>query len=130
MNKTNFTVLLVEDHEITLRVVKMMLTDMGGTIDAISTGKEALELFHENNYELVLLDVGLPDINGFTVAEQMRKLKSPKGATPIVMVSAYSEEAYTEKALSMGLNDYVVKPFTVEQCQNIVNKYVVLKGES
>ncbi len=125
MNKTNFTVLLVEDHEITLRVVKMMLTDMGGTIDAISTGKEALELFHENNYELVLLDVGLPDINGFTVAEQMRKLKSPKGATPIVMVSAYSEEA-----LSMGLNDYVVKPFTVEQCQNIVNKYVVLKGES
>lgn len=117
-------ILVVEDYEITQRVMQMMLADLGCQSDIASTGKQALEFFKKNNYYLIFIDIGLPDQDGFTVIEEMRKFDPQKAQVPIIILSAYSDVAYQNKAKSMGIDDYIVKPLMPEDCNTIIKKYL------
>lgn len=117
-------ILVVEDYEITQHVMKLMITDSGCQADIAGTGGEALDLFRKNIYDLIFVDIGLPDQDGFTVIEEMRKLDPQKAKVSMIILSAYSDILYQNKARSMQLAAYIVKPLMPQDFEKIVEKYL------
>ncbi|MCJ7688230.1 MAG: response regulator transcription factor [Clostridiaceae bacterium] len=103
----NITVLIVEDDKYIMSLTTIYLKDEGYKIVAATTGKEALLLFYANNPDIILLDLGLPDIDGMEVIRHIREQSS----VPIIVVSAREEENEKIIALDLGADDYMTKPF-------------------
>lgn len=107
MMEENITVLIIEDDKYIMSLTTMYLKDEGyKTVEAI-TGKEAISLFYVNNPDIILLDLGLPDMDGVEVIKYIRE----KSNAPIIVVSAREEEREKIKALDLGADDYMTKPF-------------------
>jgi two-component system, OmpR family, KDP operon response regulator KdpE len=100
-------ILVVEDEVRMLRVLQLALSEHGYKVLEATTGQRALGLTAERKPSLVLLDLGLPDMDGVEVAAQIREISR----VPIVVLSARSNESDIVQALDRGANDYVVKPF-------------------
>ena len=101
------TVLIIEDDKYISNFICMSLKQEGYHYIKTDTGREAISLCYANNPDVIILDLGLPDMDGIQVIENIR-CHSEK---PIIVVSARQEEAEKIKALDMGADDYVVKPF-------------------
>jgi two-component system KDP operon response regulator KdpE len=104
--------ILVVDDEIAIqRSLGPLLRSRGYTVDLASNGAEALQLFKDNAPDLVVLDLGLPDMQGADVCRRIRSLST----VPIVVLSARGAEADKVDALDRGADDYVTKPFGPEE---------------
>jgi len=103
----NNLVLVVEDDKYISNFMNMSLKQEGYHIISTSLGLEALNLFYAHNPDIVILDLGLPDIDGLEVISKIREISSK----PIIVVSAREEEQEKIMALDLGANDYMVKPF-------------------
>ncbi len=101
-------VLLVEDDLTAARGISLMLRADGSIVDQTDTGEEALELARHYDYDAVLLDLMLPDIEGYEV---VRRLRAARIDTPVVIVSGLSRPQAKVKGLSLGADDYITKPF-------------------
>jgi two-component system KDP operon response regulator KdpE len=107
MMEDNITILIIEDDKYIMSLTTMYLKDEGyKTVEAI-TGKEAISLFYVNKPDIILLDLGLPDMDGMEVIKHIRE----KSNAPIIVVSAREEEREKIKALDLGADDYMTKPF-------------------
>lgn len=104
-------ILLAEDEEILRMLVVDTFEDSGFEIDEAADGREALELFAENDYDLVILDYMMPVYTGLEVIERIRDKASREG-TKIVMLSAKSQQYEQEKVLSSGADYFISKPFS------------------
>ncbi len=102
------TILIVEDDKYISSFMTAFLTNEGYKTITASTGEEAVSLFQANNPEIILLDLGLPDLDGIEVIKRVRE----KNSAPIIVVSAREEESEKIKALDLGADDYMVKPFS------------------
>lgn len=100
-------VLLVEDDESVRRSTSLLLERAGIETAGAATGEEALTRLHQDRFDLVLLDVMLPGIDGFEVCRRMRR----RSQVPIVMLTARGEVSDVVAGLELGADDYVVKPF-------------------
>ena len=106
------TILLIEDeHAISNFICRALAANDYKAIPAFS-GKEGLSLFFSHSPDLVLLDLGLPDMDGQDVLAQLRDLPRE---VPVIIISARDRESEKVKALDMGADDYVVKPFGVPE---------------
>jgi two-component system, OmpR family, alkaline phosphatase synthesis response regulator PhoP len=104
--------LLVEDEEGLQNVIKLNLELEGYFVSIANDGIEALKLFNENRYDLVILDVMLPELDGFSVCTTIR-LKDQK--TPILFLTAKDSSQDRITGLKIGGDDYLVKPFNLEE---------------
>ena len=102
------TVLLVEDERKLRELVRSYLERAGFTVLSTDSGAEALTLAVSASPDLVVLDLGLPDVPGETVARELRAA----GSTPILMLTAKSAEEDRIRGLELGADDYVTKPFS------------------
>ncbi len=112
MDNTKCKILLVEDDETLQFIVKDNLIEEGYRVDTAADGQQALQQFKENHYDLVLLDVMLPKVDGFKVAETIRKDDTK---TPIIFLTARSMTEDKIKGLTIGGDDYISKPFSMEE---------------
>jgi len=103
----NIMVLIVEDDKYIMSLTTIYLKDEGYKTVAAITGKEAVALFYSNNPDIILLDLGLPDMDGMEVIKKIRE----KSNAPIIVVSAREEESEKIIALDLGADDYMTKPF-------------------
>lgn len=101
-------ILVVDDEERIRRLLKMYLERENFRIDEADNGEKALEMALENDYDVILLDVMMPKMDGMEVCEELRKTK----ATPVVMLTAKGEETNRVHGFEMGADDYIVKPFS------------------
>ncbi len=108
MSEPVITILVVDDEERIRRLLRMYLEKEGFTIEEAEDGETALKKALEHNYDLILLDVMLPGIDGVEVCERVRQEK----ATPIIMLTAKGEESNRVQGFEVGVDDYVVKPFS------------------
>ncbi|MFC7391524.1 response regulator transcription factor [Scopulibacillus cellulosilyticus] len=108
MEEQNAVVLVVDDEERIRRLLKMYLEREGYIIDEAEDGETALDMAINNDYDLILLDLMLPGIDGIEVCERLRESK----ATPIMMLTAKGEEANRVQGFEVGTDDYIVKPFS------------------
>jgi len=102
------SILVVDDEERIRRLLRMYLEKEHYTIDEAEDGETALRMALENDYDLILLDVMLPGMDGVDVCSQLRLKK----ATPIIMLTAKGEESNRVQGFEVGADDYVVKPFS------------------
>ena len=101
-------ILLVEDDLTAARGVSLMLKAAGAVVDHSDTGEEALELSRHYEYDIVLLDLILPDIEGFEV---VRRLRIARNDTPVLILSGLTRPQAKVKGLGLGADDFITKPF-------------------
>jgi two-component system KDP operon response regulator KdpE len=105
-------ILLVDDEPVVLRALRVALEAQDYAVSAVLTGEDALERISNGAFDLVLLDLGLPGVDGFEVIRRVRVLYP---ALPIIVLSAQGEDAVKVEALDLGADDYVSKPFSVRE---------------
>lgn len=108
MEERKVSILVVDDEERIRRLLRMYLEKEGYLIDEAEDGESALQLAVDRDYDLVLLDVMLPGIDGVEVCNRLREAK----ATPVIMLTAKGEETNRVQGFEAGADDYVVKPFS------------------
>lgn len=106
--KPNRPILIVDDEDRIRRLLKMYLERENYLVEEASNGIEAINMIENNDYQCVLLDVMMPEMNGLEVCEKVRELKS----IPIILLTAKGEEADRIKGFELGADDYVIKPFS------------------
>ena len=104
-------ILLVDDEVPIQRAVAPLLRSRGYDVDVAGTGSEALDVMHAHPPDLIVLDLGLPDMEGMEVCRRVRA----ESAVPIVVLSARGGETDKVNALDLGADDYVTKPFSPEE---------------
>ncbi|AHM60780.1 signal transduction histidine kinase [Flammeovirgaceae bacterium 311] len=114
-NLENVRILLVEDNPLNRFVAEKFLIRWGMQLDMAETGAEALELLQQHSYKLVLMDLQLPDIDGFEVVERLRASGFSNARIPVVAMSASVEPHVQAQAFASGMQDFVVKPFNPEE---------------
>lgn len=118
-------VLVVDDNKLNIRVARLALKDITDAIDECYDGFECIEKVNNNNYDLILMDIMMPNMNG---EEAFSKLKeNPLFKTPVVAVTADATESSRIKYLNDGFDEYLAKPFKREQVQIIINKIIYNK---
>lgn len=108
MAEENKTILVVDDEDRIRRLLKMYLEKENYTIEEAADGEAALNMAMNNDYDLILLDLMLPKMDGIDVAQALREEKN----TPIMMLTAKGEEVNRIQGLEVGADDYIVKPFS------------------
>ena len=101
-------VLLVEDDTSTAKSIELMLKAEGFVVDSTDLGEDGLEIGKLYDYDIIILDLMLPDIDGYEV---LRRLRAARVATPVLILSGLSETEQKIKGLSTGADDYLTKPF-------------------
>jgi len=113
-------ILLVEDEEKMRNVLKIYLENEGYKVDEAIDGSQALEMIYHNTYGLIILDIMLPESDGWTICREIRK----NSQTPIVFLTARSEEFDKLLGFQLGADDYVTKPFSPKELVARVNAII------
>jgi signal transduction histidine kinase/FixJ family two-component response regulator len=123
VNFKNLSVLAVDDQEYNLELLKIILEKWGVNVDEATSGKDAIKLFQNNDYDMILMDVQMPQMSGLEATEYIRNSNKKEGKTiPIIALTAASTKEETEKCLKAGMNDYLLKPFKQNDLQKIIIK--------
>ena len=117
----NKKILIVEDNKINQMVSRKMLENKGILCEIIDNGEEAIEIARNNEFDMILMDVHLPGINGTIAAKKIRKFDSK---TPIIALTAISLNENRENLMSYGMTDVITKPFVPEDFYAIIAKYI------
>lgn len=112
-------ILIVEDQRDAALLLKLNLEIRGYMTVAASSGAEALRIVNERHIDLVLLDLSLPDMDGFEVC---RKLRASFPGVRVIVVSAHAAERVRDMALEAGADEYLVKPFGVPELMDTVRR--------
>jgi CheY-like chemotaxis protein len=115
----NANILLVEDNAINQKIIILSLKNVVRNIDIANNGKDALDKFGITKYDLILMDIQMPVINGIMATKKIRELEASSNTqTPIIAITANALSGDKETCLAAGMNDYISKPFQVEVLVN------------
>ena len=119
-------ILIVDDNPHNLKMVSKLLENKGYQILLASSGPEALKIVSEKQVDIILLDIMMPDMNGFEVCEQLKQNDATK-EIPVIFLTAKNETDDIVKGFQMGGVDYITKPFQKEELLARVNNHIKLK---
>ena len=109
---TNLRILVVEDNDINRLVINRIMKDWGVKIINAVNGLDALEKIKEHDIDVVLLDIEMPEMNGYQCIREIRQsLPAPKNAIPVMAMTAHANVKERDKCINLGMNDYISKPF-------------------
>ena len=120
-------ILIVDDNAVNLRVAAAMLKRIGYPSDSATNGQEALAALDRQPYDLVLMDLEMPEMDG---AEATRRIRAnlPKDRQPYIAgVSAHALASYREKSLAVGMNDYVTKRLMLSDVEGLVARHLAAR---
>ena len=118
-------ILVVEDHVVNQRVIRMLLQQLGAKVKVVGDGEAALRLFEQARPELVLMDVHMPGMDGFQVTQRMRAMEHPsRPSVPIVALTANAMPGTRERCLDAGMTDYLSKPIHKAELSAMLLRYL------
>jgi CheY-like chemotaxis protein len=117
-------ILLAEDNEINRRVAIGLLEKVGLRADAVGTGRQAIQALSRQKYDLVLMDVHMPDMDGFEATSVIRQSEETDSRTPIIAITANAMTGDREQCLSAGMDDYVSKPLQLAELQRVLSRWL------
>ncbi|MBO9200810.1 MULTISPECIES: ATP-binding protein [Niastella] len=129
----NFHILITEDNEANQSLLSHIFKNWNIQFDIANNGLEAIEKLKANEYNMVLMDIQMPVMDGYTAARKIRnELKAP---IPIVAMTAHALPGEKEKCLSYGMNDYITKPVKQDQLRALINRFTssvqpIVNGEA
>ncbi|MCS6859120.1 MAG: response regulator [Abditibacteriales bacterium] len=116
-------ILVVEDEPENQLAIRVILTVEGFEVVSVEDGRLALQAAQEQQPDLILLDVMMPEINGFEVLAQLRQHETTRGI-PVIMLTALAQRADVAKAVEAGVDDYVAKPFEPDDLIERIRKAI------
>jgi serine phosphatase RsbU (regulator of sigma subunit) len=126
LQKQPTSILVVDDTPANLQVLAGMLKDRGYKVRPVPSGKLALQAARHDSPDLILLDINMPDMNGYEVCEQLKADEKLKGI-PIIFISALTEQLDKVRAFACGGVDYLTKPFQMEELHARVETHLKLR---
>jgi CheY-like chemotaxis protein len=118
-------VLLVEDNFINQKVVVAFLSKWGHQVTIANDGREALVLVTSKCFQMILMDLQMPEMDGYESTTRIRSMEDPYYKNiPIIAFSASSAITSKEKAMEFGMTDFINKPLTIEDFRNKVDEYL------
>ena len=114
-------ILLAEDDELNRKVTLLMLKRLGYKADAASNGVEVLEALGRQLYDLVLMNIGMPKMDGIETTREIRRRW--KNGLKIIAITAYVLPGIRTKCLDAGMDDYIGKPIKMEELAKVLGKY-------
>ena len=136
--KNEIQILLAEDYPTNQQVALRHLKQEGYQVDLAENGQQAVEAFQRNYYDLILMDIQMPVMDGFEATQQIRKLEKTSRNTgdrnvtseikkmPIIAMTAHAMKGYKEKCINKGMNDYISKPIKRNELYEIIDKWIHL----
>ena len=124
---SGINVLLVEDNLINQKVASKLLTNWGATSTIAGNGKIALNKVQMNDYDVILMDIQMPVMDGITATIEIRKLGGKYSSIPIIALTASAVMEVRKNAMDAGLNEFVTKPFKPEKLNKIIRSFVSAK---
>lgn len=123
--KHTIRILLAEDNPVNRKVTLRILEKLGYRADAVSNGREALDILEKISYDLVLMDLEMPVLDGYAAVETIRKRESRRGGhVPVIALTAHALREDREKCLEAGMDDYISKPIQPNRLVSILERYV------
>ena len=118
-------ILLAEDNLINQKITLLTLSHLVNSIDTASNGQEALDKFSTTNYDLILMDIQMPVMNGLVAAEKIRAMETTTNTRiPIIAITANAMLGDKEKCISAGIDDYISKPFQPSTLIDKIKEYI------
>jgi len=124
--RNNYKILIAEDNVVNQKVVLRMLTELGFDVEAVCNGKDAVEKIKNNNFNAVLMDVQMPEMDGFAATKMIRNLEDSRKNIPVIAITAHALKGDKEKCLEAGMNDYITKPINAKQLSKVLDSWVNL----
>jgi two-component system, OmpR family, aerobic respiration control sensor histidine kinase ArcB len=118
-------ILLVEDNALIQKGVTHTLNKLNCFVEIAATGTQGLEMAATRQYNLIFMDIGLPDHDGLWVSRQIRQLPHPQGQTPIIALTAHIDLKYEEVCTEAGMDKIIVKPLSSEEAQRCLDRFVL-----
>lgn len=116
--------LVVEDNLINQKLMQIMLREYGVSVSIASNGNEAVEICEKNNFDIIFMDIDMPEKNGIVATQEIKSKIDVNKHTPIIAFTALAMQGDKEKLLNEGLDDYLSKPLTRDKLEKLLNKYL------
>jgi PAS domain S-box-containing protein len=116
-------ILVAEDNPMNQKLAVTLLNRAGYSTDAVENGKMAIDALKKTAYDLVLMDVQMPDMDGFEATKIIRKMEGKEKHTPIIAMTAHAMKGDRERCLKAGMDDYVSKPIEPKEIFTIIEKW-------
>jgi CheY-like chemotaxis protein len=120
--KNKIRILVVEDNMLNQKLAAFMLKGWGFKYDICSNGKQALERLKVDTYDLILMDIQMPEMDGYEATRVIRE--ELKLGVPIIATTSHASPGEREKCLLHGMTDYLTKPIKEEELYNLVTNYL------
>jgi PAS domain S-box-containing protein len=125
--RSKYKILLAEDNLINQKVAIRMVNDAGYSCDLVNDGKKAFEAVKAGEYSLVLMDVQMPEMDGFAATAAIRKIQNGKSKISIIAITAHALMGDKERCINAGMNDYVTKPIIAENLIRAIDNLLGIK---
>ncbi|HKM32766.1 MAG TPA: response regulator, partial [Oscillospiraceae bacterium] len=123
---SGYKLLIVEDNEINYQFLSKYLMTKGFRCDVAVNGKDAVEAFKKQKYDLIFMDCQMPVMDGFEATKQIRRIQGEGAHTPIIAMTAYSLESDDKKCFAAGMDEFISKPVDVNKINKILDKYAIV----
>jgi CheY-like chemotaxis protein len=124
MNKEDVNVLVIEDLEMAQRNAVNLLVQLTCKVHVASDAASALDEILKTHYDIIFIDIQLPDMNGFELARTIRAIERRWTRMPLVAVTAASNEMLESNSRNAGFDDFLLKPITIESARHVLVKHV------
>ena len=116
-------ILLAEDNIVNQKIGSALLERLGCRVDVAANGREAVEMARQFPYDLILMDCGMPEMDGFAATQGIRLEEEGNGRVPIVALTAHAVDGMREQCLNAGMDDYITKPVTPANLERVLAQW-------
>lgn len=115
---------MVEDNVLNQKLIFLTLSKYGFQIDVANNGKEAVNRLEKKDYDIILMDLMMPVMDGLEATRQIREMEQDSGKSNVIVgLTANTYDADRDKCLQNGMDEYMVKPFDIEKFEEIIRKF-------
>lgn len=122
--RNKYKILLAEDNLINQKVALRIISEFGFAIQSVNNGIEAINKLKDDHFDLILMDVQMPEMDGFTATKEIRKLNTNVSRIPIIAITAHALIGDREKCIEAGMNDYISKPIEPDQLIKLLDRWL------
>jgi PAS domain S-box-containing protein len=122
------TIMVVEDDPINMMLINEVLTKMGFNVLKADNGKRALEILPKHDPALIFMDVNMPEMDGYATTKLIRKMPEPWRNIPVIALTADAMIGDRERCIEAGMDDYVSKPFKLDEIEEVLKRKVLMVG--
>jgi CheY-like chemotaxis protein len=126
---SSFKILLAEDNAVNQKVAKRVLTHLGYEVEIVNNGVEAIKAIAEKSYDLILMDIQMPEMDGLETTRYIRKQELESQLPPIAIVAMTANATDDDQNVcrDAGMSDYISKPIQIDKLKNMLKQYESLK---